>query len=46
MTFGFFFTLGVIVSALAQQLKAGLDSVVNTSPFLDIPAKARAMSLD
>ncbi|HEY6251044.1 MAG TPA: hypothetical protein VI685_13870 [Candidatus Angelobacter sp.] len=45
-TFGFFFILGVIVSALGQQLKAGLDSAVNSSPFLDIPAKARAMSLD
>ena len=45
-TFGFFFILGVIVSALGQQLKAGLDAAVNSSPFLDIPAKARAMSLD
>lgn len=45
-TFGFFYVLGVIVSALGQQLKAGLDSAVNTSPFLDVPAKARAMSLD
>jgi len=45
-TFGIFFILGVIVSALGQQLKAGLDSAVNSSPFLDIPAKARAMSLD
>lgn len=45
-SFGFFFILGVIVSALGQQLKAGLDSAVNSSPFLDIPAKARAMSLD
>lgn len=45
-SFGFFFILGVIVSALGQQLKAGLDSAVNSSPFLDVPAKARAMSLD
>lgn len=45
-TFGLFFILGVIVSALGQQLKAGLDTAVNSSPFLDIPAKARAMSLD
>jgi len=45
-TFGTFFVAGVIVSALGQQLKAALDSAVNSSPFLDIPAKARAMSLD
>ena len=40
-----FFALGVIVSALAQQLKANLDAAVNSSPFLDVPAKAKAMSL-
>jgi len=45
-TFGTFFIAGVIVSALGQQLKAALDSAVNSSPFLDIPAKARAMSLE
>jgi len=45
-TFGTFFVAGVIVSALGQQLKAALDSAVNSSPFLDIPAKARAMSLE
>lgn len=40
-----FFALGVIVSALGQQLKVNLDAAVNSSPFLDVPAKARAMSL-
>jgi len=39
------FVFGVIVSAQGQQLKASLDSAVHTSPFLDIEAKARAMSL-
>jgi len=46
IVFGVCFVLGVIVSALGQQLKATLDSAVNTSPFLDVPAKARVMSLD
>ncbi|HKE32517.1 MAG TPA: hypothetical protein VKD65_12390 [Candidatus Angelobacter sp.] len=45
-TFGTFFIAGVIVSALGHQLKASLDSAVNSSPFLDVPAKARAMSLE
>jgi uncharacterized membrane protein len=36
---------GVIVSAQGQQLKATLDSAVHTSPYLDLDAKARAMSL-
>jgi len=45
MSGAMFFALGVIVSALAQQLKANLDAAVNTSPFLDVPAKARTMSL-
>lgn len=46
VVFGVFFILGVAVSALGQQLKAALDSAVNTSPFLDIPAKAKVMSLE
>jgi len=45
MSGAMFFALGVIVSALGQQLKANLDAAVNSSPFLDVPAKARAMSL-
>lgn len=36
---------GVMVSAQGQQLKATLDSAVHTSPYLDLDAKARAMSL-
>lgn len=45
-TGGFFFILGVIVSALGEHLKAALDAAVNTSPFLDLPAKARVMALE
>lgn len=39
------YMFGVIVSAQGQQLKATLDSAVHTSPYLDLDAKARAMSL-
>jgi hypothetical protein len=41
----FFFVWGILVSARGQALKALLDSAVNTSPFLDNPLKAQAMSL-
>jgi hypothetical protein len=37
------FVVGVIVSALAQVIKATLDAAVHTSPFLDNQAKAAAM---
>lgn len=43
---GLFFILGVIVSVLGEHLKATLDSAVNTSPFLDLPAKARVMAIE
>ncbi len=46
VTGGIFFVLGVIVSALGQHLKAVLDTAVHSSPFLDLTAKARVMSLD
>ncbi len=46
MAGGILFVLGVLASAVGQQLKAALDSAVNSSPFLDVPAKARVMSLD
>ena len=39
------YMFGVIVAAQGQQLKAALDSAVHTSPYLDLDAKARAMSL-
>lgn len=39
------YMFGVIVAAQGQQLKATLDSAVHTSPYLDLDAKARAMSL-
>src|SRR5436190_6483474 len=40
------YLLGIVVSAQDQVLKASLDGAVNTSPFLDIEHKAKAMSLD
>ena len=41
-----FFIFSVIVSAIGQQLLATLDSAVNSSPFLDMEGKAKAMSLN
>lgn len=40
-----FYVAGVIVSASGQNLKATLDSAVNTSPFMDDQEKAQMMSL-
>jgi hypothetical protein len=40
-----FFIAGVIVAAQGQQLLASLDSAVCSSPFMDMAAKAKAMSL-
>lgn len=40
-----FFAVGVIVSAQGQNLKANLDSAVNSSPFLGNEQRAKVMSL-
>lgn len=39
------YVLGVLLVALGQHLKAGLDVAVHTSPFLDNDEKAAVMSL-
>jgi len=41
----FFFVLGTLISAQGQVLKAGLDTAVNTSPFLTNDQRALSMSL-
>jgi hypothetical protein len=46
IVWGLFFAFGVVLSALGRQLMAELDTAVHSSPFLDLPAKARAMELD
>lgn len=40
-----FFVIGIVVKASGQHLKAGLDSAVHSSPFLDNYARAEMMSL-
>ena len=40
-----FFAVGLIVSAQGQNLKANLDSAVNSSPFLTNEQRAKVMSL-
>ncbi len=40
-----FFVLGVIISALAQVLRAGLDQAVHSSPFLDDDQRLVAMGI-
>jgi hypothetical protein len=45
IVFAIGFVCGVLVSAQGQMLRASLDSAVHSSPFLDLPAKARAMGL-
>src|SRR6266849_6950419 len=40
------YALGTLVAAMGQTLQAGLDTAVNTSPFLDNELRARAMFLD
>jgi hypothetical protein len=40
-----FFAIGVAVSAQGQNLRANLDSAVNTSPFLTGEQRAKVMSL-
>lgn len=42
---GFFFILGVLVSAQGQVLKAALDTAINGSPFLTNQHRAKVMSL-
>lgn len=41
-----FYVLGVLVSTLAQSLKALLDAAVHTSPFLTDADKASVMSIE
>ena len=45
VVFLIFFAAGVIVSAQGQNLKANLDSAVNSSPFLTNEQRAKVMSL-
>jgi hypothetical protein len=40
-----FFAVGLVVSAQGQNLKATLDSAVNSSPFLTNEQRAKVMSL-
>jgi hypothetical protein len=41
--FALFFVFGIAVSAQGQVLQAGLDTAVNTSPFLSNQEKAEVM---
>jgi zinc-ribbon domain len=43
--FFLFLALGLVVSTQAQSLRAGLDSAVNSSPFLTDEQRAKVMSL-
>jgi hypothetical protein len=45
LVFALFYICGVILSAQGQILQAGLDTAVNTSPFVNDHQKARIMSL-
>jgi len=45
ITVFFFWLVGVLVCARGQQLKASLDSAVNSSPFLSNAQRATVMSL-
>lgn len=42
---GTFYLFGIVISALGQLLQAGLDTAVNTSPFLSHDQRANTMSL-
>jgi hypothetical protein len=46
ITFVLFWTVGVMVGALGEQLKASLDTAVYSSTFLDNHQRAEIMSLD
>ena len=42
---GFYWIIGVVVTALGQLLRATLDTAVNGSPFLDREQQARVMGI-